>query len=54
MRKALSSNADATIKYIETINDPAAGEMPQPPQMENLQNCLNELHTTIQMHAQRV
>lgn len=47
----LRENAEKTIEYISDIN--SGKDKQSVPKIDNLQNCLNDLNTTIQMHSNK-
>ena len=51
VKKRLKDNAEKTIAYISDIN--CGKEKQNVPTIDNLQNCLNDLNTTIQMHSNK-
>ena len=51
VKQKLRENAEKTIEYISDIN--SGKDKQKAPQIELLQNCLNDLNTTIQMHSNK-
>lgn len=45
MKKRLSENAEKTVDFIEKINAKSADA--NCPSIDNLQNCLNDLHAAL-------